>query len=103
MKMQDLGEINTWWAIDAHASVHVILYLSNMEWFNIFCRYPAYFDGFYLVPTSFLDIGAKGTFTQHEISFKMVYNMTMFDDSLILRYAPGAQNRISDFHRLPVA
>ena len=56
-----------------------------------------------LLPGSFLDIGSKTTFTQREISFKMVYNMTMFLDFQILTITPGAQNLIGDFHQFPVA
>ena len=66
---------------------------------SVLCKFPSYFDGFYLLPTSFLGIGSKATFTQLEISFKMVYNMTMFVDFQIFTNAPGAQNLIGDFHQ----
>ena len=56
-----------------------------------------------LLPSSFLAIGSKATFTHREISFKMVYNMTMFLDFQILTITPGAQNLIGDFHQFPVA
>ena len=76
--------------------------MKNMD-HCILSRFPSYFDEFYLLPTSFLDVGSMETFTQHEISFKMVCNMTMFHDFRILINTPGGQNLIGDFHQFPVA